>query len=395
MDGNRKRFFSYLGIALVAFIAGAVLVSLYELQDLSIAGELGESPSKNPVLQEPLGRADDGPAPAPLLPAGSFDVAEIVDRAGPSVVFIETATKVARRTNPFFSDPFFRDFFGDRSGPSEPRIQEGLGTGFVISADGLILTNEHVIQGADEIKVTMQGSEEPLAAEVVGKDSFLDLAVIRVDAGRKLVPLPLGDSEKLRVGEWLVAIGNPYGLDHTVTVGVLSATGRPVNVSDKSYKNLLQTDAAINPGNSGGPLLNARGEVIGINTAVNAAAQGIGFAIPINEAREVIGFLSGQESMPWLGIVLTPVSEDLAAYFKAPDTKGAIITSVLEDGPAAKAGIQRGDIIREFEREPVSDPDVLISKIRERKVGDRVLLLILRNGESRLVTVALGDRPRQ
>jgi S1-C subfamily serine protease len=216
----------------------------------------------------------------------SETVADIVSSAGPAVVKIDTVTTSSVQIDPFFNDPFFRQFFGGPFNKPQPREEHGLGTGFIISSDGYILTNDHVINGADKITVTVQGYKNPLQASVIGADYDLDLAVLKVQA-KNLPSLKLGDSNKIRVGNWVIAIGNPYGLDHTVTVGVISAKGRPVTVENRNYKNLLQTDASINPGNSGGPLLNLAGEVIGINTAV-AQAQGIGFAIPSKTANDVI-----------------------------------------------------------------------------------------------------------
>jgi len=218
---------------------------------------------------------------------GPETIADMVAAAGPAVVEIQTevATQV---DNPFFNDPFFQQFFGQNFSQPQTEVQQGLGSGFLISPDGYLLTNEHVIDGATVITVTIAGKSQTVSAQVVGSDKDLDLAVLKVNAGSNLPYLKLGDSDNSRVGDWAIAIGNPYGLDNTVTVGVISAKGRPVTVQDHNYPNLLQTDASINPGNSGGPLLNLNGEVIGINTAVDEQAQGIGFAIPINTAKNLI-----------------------------------------------------------------------------------------------------------
>ena len=218
---------------------------------------------------------------------GPETIADMVAAAGPAVVEIQTevATQV---DNPFFNDPFFQQFFGQNFSQPQTEVQQGLGSGFLISPDGYLLTNEHVIDGATVITVTIAGKPQPVSAQVVGSEKDLDLAVLKVNAGSNLPYLKLGDSDNSRVGDWAIAIGNPYGLDNTVTVGVISAKGRPVTVQDHNYPNLLQTDASINPGNSGGPLLNLNGEVIGINTAVDEQAQGIGFAIPINTAKNLI-----------------------------------------------------------------------------------------------------------
>lgn len=235
-------------------------------------------------------------SPAKTPPGvGTELIANIVASASPAVVKIETVATSGAGKDSFFDDPFFRQFFGDRFWfRTQPREVRGLGSGFITSEDGYILTNEHVISGATKITATIQGFEDPLPARIVGADYDLDLAVLRVDAGRPLPFLKYGDSEKVRVGNWVIAIGSPFGLEHTVTVGVISAKMRPVQIEDRSYKNLLQTDAKINSGNSGGPLLNLAGEVVGINTAV-AQAQGIGFAIPVNTVKEVIPALSGSD----------------------------------------------------------------------------------------------------
>lgn len=222
---------------------------------------------------------------------GSNTIADTVAEASPAVVKIETQV-TTQVDNPFINDPFFRQFLGQNYAPSETMVQKGLGSGFLISADGNLLTNEHVIDGAQQIKVTIMGRTQPVTAQVVGSDRDLDLAVLKVNAGNNLPYLKMSDSDKIQVGSWSIAIGNPYGLDHTVTVGVISAKGRPIAVQDRNYRNLLQTDASINPGNSGGPLLDMNGEVIGINTAIDAQAQGIGFAIPSNTARDIIASLT-------------------------------------------------------------------------------------------------------
>jgi S1-C subfamily serine protease len=229
-----------------------------------------------------------GQAQSSAMPGlGPSTIADTVAAAGPAVVKIETEV-TTQVDNPLFDDPFFRQFFGQDFGQQQTEVQQGLGSGFLISPDGYLLTNEHVIDGATSISVTMAGQSQSVGAQVVGSDKNLDLAVLKINAGSNLPYLKLGDSDNIRVGDWAIAIGNPYGLDNTVTVGVISAEGRPLTVEDHDYPNLLQTDASINPGNSGGPLLDLNGEVIGINTAVDEQAQGIGFAIPSNTAKNLI-----------------------------------------------------------------------------------------------------------
>jgi len=324
---------------------------------------------------------------------------KIVDRVGPAVVKIETITQVQTNTNDLFlnpfNDPFFRDFFGD-SFRSEPETKEsqGLGSGFIISKDGYILTNNHVIESATEINVYLTSRLESYPAEVIGADAELDLAVIKIKAGTNLPMLKLGDSTKTKVGNWVIAIGNPYGLDHTVTVGVISAKGRPVMIDGTEFKDLIQTDASINPGNSGGPLLNLNGEVVGINTAINAQAQGIGFAIPSSSVLQVLDdlLLKGKVVRPWLGVYMEPVTEELAQYYRMNKAEGAYINAVQKDSPAEKAGLRRGDIILELNKKAITKPEELQEAVKATKIGDKVTMLIYRQNETLIVTVKIEEK---
>ncbi|MDH7480025.1 MAG: trypsin-like peptidase domain-containing protein, partial [Syntrophomonadaceae bacterium] len=232
------------------------------------------------------------------------------------------------------------------------------------------------------------------SAHLVGSDSDLDLAVLKIEAAEELPFLEFGNSDQTRVGEWVIAIGNPYGLDHTVTVGVVSAKGRPVTVEDKNYRNLLQTDASINPGNSGGPLLNLQGKVVGINTAVNASAQGIGFAIPSNTAQGVLQEMisTGKVVHPWLGVVVGPITEDLAAALGVKKDSGIIVRQVVSGSPAQKAGIRAGDIIQQFNGAIIRTPDELVDQIAASQVGSRAELAILRQGQTMKVSVTIGSK---
>ncbi|MFY9217639.1 MAG: trypsin-like peptidase domain-containing protein, partial [Tepidanaerobacteraceae bacterium] len=282
MQFYRKKYIIavLLGLALgIALVTGGILAynSIYPDAAARAGSEQNETSNSTP---------------SGILPT---DIPEIVEKVGDAVVYIETVSESSSSSDPFFNDPFFRYFFGDSFGfRTTPRVSRGIGTGFIINPKGYIITNEHVINNATEVTVTVIGFDEPFKATVVGKDFNLDLAVLKIDSSKKLPYIELGNSDEMRVGDWVIAIGNPYRLDHTVTVGVISAKGRPVTIPDQStgkqrvYKDLIQTDAAINPGNSGGPLISLDGKVIGINTAVNAQAQGIGFAIPINTAKEVL-----------------------------------------------------------------------------------------------------------
>jgi Do/DeqQ family serine protease len=366
---------------LLAFIAGVSFTGGgYLVQDLA----QGTKSAENAAI---LARAE--------VPGKPDTIAAIVRQAGPAVVKIETLAPVQNpRLDPFFNDPFFREFFG-RMMPQGREYRPGLGSGFFIRSDGYILTNEHVINGASEIQVTVSGFAKPFKARVVGADYDLDLAVLKIDAPRSLPYLQLGDAEKMAVGDWVIAIGNPYGLDHTVTVGVLSAKGRPVDIEDRHYKNLLQTDASINPGNSGGPLLNLAGQVIGINTAVNAQAQGIGFAIPSNTVKAVLDELinQGKVTRPWLGVQVQAVDKRWADYLGLSGVEGALVVGVLSGSPAERAGIRRGDVILELAGRKVTDPDRLIAIIKEQRIGSRVKLVFWREGKLVRVEVAVNEKP--
>jgi Do/DeqQ family serine protease len=382
----------YALVALIGLLTGGTLMAggiaaySYVLATRAAAGTAAQA--------APLPTATVASVPA-LPGVGADTIADMVDRVGPAVVMINT-TVVTPGIDPFFNDPFFRQFFGNRfPGFSQNQVRRGVGSGFITSSDGYILTNEHVIEGAKEVQVTVMGYDNPFPAKVVGTDRELDLAILKIDAPKPLPTVALGDSDKTRVGEWVVAIGNPYGLDHTVTVGVVSAKGRPIPVQDRIYKNLLQTDAAINPGNSGGPLLNLQGEVIGINTAVNAEGQGLGFAIPINTAKEVMDELrtKGKVVRPWLGVSILDVTADLQQYFKLPDRKGAIIGEVVSGSPADKAGLQVGDVIRKVDNQPIENAQALVDVIAKKQVGQTVGLEIYRNGQTILRLVKIAEKP--
>ncbi len=319
---------------------------------------------------------------------GPADIADMVEMVSPSVVNVESSRKVSGSSY-FYNQPFFEEFFGD----ANSNIENSIGTGFVISKDGHIATNQHVIDGADDIVVNLNDGRK-LTAEVVGQDYEMDLAILKIEPGNDLVPLQIGDSDKLRVGEWVIAIGNPYGLDHTVTAGVVSAKGRPMQIENRIYKDLIQTDAAINPGNSGGPLLNTKGEVVGINTAVNAQAQGIGFAISINTAGDVLDELikNGKVIRPYMGIYLQPVDKDIANYLDI-DPRGIVVVGVEPGSPAAKAGIIKYDVITKINEKPVNNYDELQTILKEHKVGDTIMLEVVREGSKMDVSLNLAEKP--
>ncbi len=326
-------------------------------------------------------------------PAGTNLIANVVSKTSPAVVMVRTQVRSESSENPFFNDPFFRQFFGNRW-ETQPRYSEGMGSGFIISKDGYILTNEHVINGASKIDIYMSGSEDPIPAKLVGSDYELDLAVLKINLNRDLPYLELGDSDAVRVGEWAIAIGNPQGLDHTVTVGVISAKGRPITVGNRQYKNLLQTDASINPGNSGGPLLNTAGKVVGINTAVSSSAQGIGFAIPTSTVKPVLDTLikNGKITRPWLGVYIQSMSKEIAQRYGLSIDTGALVTSVVEGGPAHKAGIIQGDIVVEINNNKVASADDLTSAMSKIKPGEKIPLVVNRSGKNINFTVTIEER---
>lgn len=333
---------------------------------------------------------------AQIPPVSENLVADIVERVSPAVVNIDTLRTEVYRSPlaPFFEDPLFRYFFGDSPQSQERRVPvKGLGTGFVFRSDGYILTNNHVIEGAEEIQVTFKDGQK-FSGRVVGKDPMTDIAVVKIDANN-LPIVPLGDSDAARVGEFVIAIGNPYGLSHTVTIGVLSAKGRPISAGDsgREYENFLQTDAAINPGNSGGPLLNLKGEVIGINTAILPYAQGIGFAVPINMAKSILDQLisKGKVTRAWLGVYIQEVTQEIAEKFGLKKYQGALVADISPGSPAEKAGLSRGDIILKVDEKEIRNVTELQKIIRSYRPGDRVTVEVWRDKKRMTFEVILDE----
>ncbi len=327
---------------------------------------------------------------------------EVAERLKPSVVNINTTQKVRtsrRQMEPFFRGPF-REFFGEEFFErffNLPREFErrSLGSGVIVDAKGYILTNNHVVEQADEIQVTLV-DERTFQATVIGTDPKTDLAVIQIEKATDIHPANLGDSGKMRTGDFVMAIGNPFGLSHTVTVGVVSATGR-AGVGITAYEDFIQTDASINPGNSGGPLLNIDGEVVGINTAIVATGQGIGFAIPINLAREIMEQLieEGRVTRGWLGVVIQPLTPELAQQFGVKPEGGVLIGDVVEGGPAAKAGLKTGDVVRAFAGKPVTDVRQLQRMVAAARPGKQVPVKIKRQSKDLTIRVTVGEMPTE
>lgn len=329
-------------------------------------------------------------------PFSGNPVAKIAKELSPAVVNIDVEAMVTRSVHPFANDPFFRQFFGDEFQKFSKTVpMKGRGSGFIVSKEGRVLTNNHVVEGADKITVTMSDGEV-YDAVVLGKDPTFDLAVLKIDGKGKDFPvIELGDSDKTEVGEWVVAIGNPLGLEHSVTVGVVSAKNRSIHAGNVNFDGFLQTDAAINPGNSGGPLIDLNGRVVGINTAIVPYAQGIGFAIPVNMAKQVMDDLVkfGSVKRGWLGVYIQALTRDFAEAYGIEEDHGAVVSDVMSDSPAEKAGLKRGDVIITVNGEKVKDHQQLVNKIRQRMSGEKVSLGVISQGKKTNVTVILGEIP--
>src|SRR4030067_1315581 len=328
-------------------------------------------------------------------------IAEIVDEVKPAIVNISSSKtiKAQTRPDPFFDDPFLRRFFGDESPFRAPKERKAfsLGSGVIVDGKGYILTSNHVIQGADEIKVTLLDKRE-LKGEAIGTDPLSDIAGIRINADR-LSAIKWGDSDKLRVGEIVLAIGSPYGLTGTITMGIVSAVGR-ANVGIANYEDFIQTDAAINPGNSGGALVNVRGELVGINAAIFSTSggyQGIGFAVPSNMAKAVMESLikRGKVVRGWLGVTIQPLTPELAKQFNLKEDNGALIGDTIEGGPAEKAGILRGDVIIDYEGKKIDDPNQLRNMVANTEPGKEVEMTIIRENKTEKKRVTIGEVPTE
>ncbi len=334
-----------------------------------------------------------------IVPASAQppDFVALAEQLKPSVVNIRTA-KTVKSLTPSFpgpripgrSDPFeefFERFF--RDAPQSPRTERSLGTGFIISADGYILTNDHVVESADEIKVKLSDGRE-FNGEVRGLDPKLDLALIKIEAGENLPIARLGESDSIKIGEWVMAIGNPFGLEQTVTVGIVSAKGRVIGAGP--YDDFIQTDASINPGNSGGPLFNMQGEVVGINTAIVAGGQGIGFAIPVNMAKQIIPQLrdEGHVTRGWLGVTIQALNKELADSFGLEKPQGALVNEIVKGSPADRAGLQRGDVLLEYDNQKILEINDLPRLVAATPVDKTVKVKIFRDGQEREVKVTVG-----
>lgn len=337
---------------------------------------------------------EDIVAQVPISISEDSFVAKAVEKTGGAVVRIDTQRTVTRAMPPIFDDPFFRQFFGNQfSNVPQERVVTGQGSGFIIDNQGIVLTNAHVVSGADKVTVRLKDGRN-FEGTVRGTDSITDLAVVKINPqGQSLPVASLGDSDSVKVGDWAIAVGNPVGLDNTVTLGIISTLNRPssqVGILDKRI-DFLQTDAAINPGNSGGPLLNARGQVIGINTAIRADAMGIGFAIPINRAKELQTTLAQGKQVPhpFIGIQMVNVTPEMAresnrdpnTTFMIPEVEGVLVVRVLPNTPAQEGGIRRGDVITKVDNQAVNDANQLQKLVERAGVNQNMRFTIVRNDQ--------------
>jgi serine protease Do len=365
--------------ALTAFLSFSLGLLVYSPAPQMFKSWLNRQDNK-PVEKTPY-KIESRPSPV----FASDIMVQIVEKVGPSVVNIDI-TKMEKTTflSPFKEferqfgfdfDEDFRNFFEEKMIPIK-----GVGSGFIINTEGYILTNEHVVSKATKIRITLKDGRS-FQGKVVGSDPTLDLAVIKIDAAN-LPVTRLGDSNKVKPGQWVVAIGNPYQFSNSVTAGIISAVGRDLDSLGKRH--LLQTDAAINPGNSGGPLINLAGEVIGINVAITPGAQGIGFAIPINDAKEVLSDLikKGKVTRAWLGVHMRDIDENVAGFLDLPFAEGVVITEADPDGPAAKVGIRRYDVIKKINDQKITSVNQVQKIIRDSKPGDILKLLLFRDGHN-------------
>jgi S1-C subfamily serine protease len=396
---NSRRFIRQFFSHLLALSLG-IIIAFNGLKGLASEASPLSVPLNDLAASEPI------IAQVPIsFDADSF-VSAAVNRTGASVVRIDTEKVVTRSFDPFFDDPFFQQFFGEQFRariPSQEQKITGQGSGFIVDGNGLILTNAHVVSGADRVMVTLKDGRH-FEGKVKGTDKLTDLAVVKVNPQGENLPIaPLGDSSQIQVGDWAIAVGNPVGLDNTVTLGIISTLNRPsseVGIMDKRI-DFIQTDAAINPGNSGGPLLNAKGEVIGINTAIRADAMGIGFAIPINKAKELQNILAvGKEvPHPYIGIQMINLTPDLAkqnnqdpnSSLLLPEVEGVLVMRVLPNTPAEKGGIRRGDVIVKLNNQRIKDANQLQSLVENSGINRNLKVSLIRGSENLDLTVTTAQ----
>jgi serine protease Do len=377
-------------VVLVTLVAGAALGTwgAGAVDQIKPGTPGAQAPSSLPTGTQPR----IVPAALPI-PSGSF--AQVAESVAPAVVNINTVTRVSGRTpvEEFFGDEFFKRFFGEA--PDRQQVQRSLGSGVIVDASGVVLTNAHVVERATEIEVaTADGKKHK--AKVMGVDRKTDLAVLKLQSGGPYAAANLGDSDRVRVGDWVLAIGSPFGLQQTVTAGIISAKGR--SIGQGPYDDFLQTDAAINPGNSGGPLVNMSGEVVGINSAIlsrTGGNVGIGFSIPVNMAKRIYTELAakGKVTRGWLGVSIQPLTPDLAKGFGLKEPNGVLISDVVQDSPAAVAGVTSGDIIIEFDKKKVDSPQELQKVVASTQPGRAVPLKVWRDKGEKTLEIKIGETP--
>jgi len=369
------------------FIAGFLLVGSFSCAKIDEDEETSELLSGESALEAWSPSDSSGTLPS---------LSGLVEQQKHSVVNISTTSVVKQGlvVPDFGEGDVFEEFF-KRFFPNDREREfrkKGLGSGFIVSKDGYIVTNNHVISRAEDIQVVLYDGSR-YTAKIVGQDVKTDLAVLKIKPEKKLKPVSFGDSRRLRIGDWVMAIGNPFGLGYTVTVGIVSAKGRSLGLG--AYDDFIQTDASLNPGNSGGPLFNLRGEVVGVNTAIAARGQGIGFSIPANMAKEVISQLmkKGKVTRGWLGVIIQPITQEIAESMGHENTEGALISNISPGGPAEKAGLKRGDIVVEFNGKPIKEFTSLSKLVGMEAPGTSSQLTILRDGKRSNISVVLGEMP--
>ena len=386
----------------IVFVIMGVIIGFIIAGGFDLTREIGANPPQNQADALQSGSSTGIEA----LEGLSTAFANVADQVNPSVVTIFTETIIKQRQSPFFQFPFeeffgedFQKYFQSPQVPEREQKQYGLGSGVIVSADGIIITNNHVVEGADNIKIRLIDEKE-YNGEIKGVDPRTDLAIIKIDAGDDLPYLKIGDSEKARVGEWVLAIGSPLSpeLAHTVTSGIISAKGRSGIFDSGQYEDFIQTDAAINPGNSGGALVNLRGDLIGINTAIASRTggfMGIGFAIPSNLAQKVMNDIlqKGKVVRGWLGVIIQDVNPEIASALDLKTPTGALISSVQEDSPAEKAGLKSEDVVIKFNGKAIKNSRELSNLVAAAEPNNEIVLIVLRQGKEKEIKVKLAERP--